>query len=187
MKAIIFDTETTGLLLHSSVPVEKQPKVIELGAIAVSESGVIAELSQLLNPGQEITAEITKITGITNEDLVGKPTFAEFLPQLKQFFAGSDMLICHNAPFDTGMLKNDLIRAACEDFPWPKTIICTVQEYQPLFGKRPSLKVLYHRIMGEELAQTHRALDDVMAVYAVLQKDKFFEQLFGARQDVQAE
>lgn len=187
MKAIIFDTETTGLLLPSSAPVEKQPRIIELGAIAVSESGILGELSQLLSPGQEITAEITKITGITNEDLVGKPTFAEFLPQLKEFFAGADMLICHNAPFDSGMLRNDLIRAGCEDFPWPETTICTVQEYQPLFGKRPSLKVLYHRIIGEELAQTHRALDDVMAVYAVLQKDKFFEQLFGAPQDAQAE
>lgn len=180
MKAIIFDTETTGLLLPSSAPVEKQPKIIELGAIAVSESGILGELSQLLSPGQEITAEITKITGITNEDLVGKPTFAEFLPQLKEFFAGSDMLICHNAPFDTGMLKNDLIRAACEDFPWPNTIICTAQEYTHVVGKRPSLKVLYKHIIGEELAQTHRALDDVMAVYAVLQKDKFFEQLLGA-------
>lgn len=180
MKAIIFDTETTGLLLPSSAPVEKQPKIIELGAIAVSESGVLGELSQLLSPGQEITAEITKITGITNEDLVGKPTFAEFLPQLKDFFAGSDMLICHNAPFDTGMLKNDLIRAACEDFPWPTTIICTAQEYTPVVGKRPSLKALYKHIIGEELAQTHRALDDVMAVYALLQKDKFFEQLLGA-------
>lgn len=179
MKAIVFDTETTGLLLPSSAPVEKQPKIIELGAIAVSESGILGELSQLLSPGQEITAEITKITGITNEDLVGKPTFAEYLPQLKEFFSGADMLICHNAPFDTGMLKNDLIRAACEDFPWPNTIICTAQEYTPVIGKRPSLKVLYKHIIGEELAQTHRALDDVMAVYAVLQKDKFFEQLLG--------
>lgn len=179
MKAIIFDTETTGLLLPSSAPVEKQPKIIELGAVAVSESGVLSELSQLLNPGQEISAEITKITGLTNEDLVGKPTFAEFLPQLKEFFAGADMLICHNAPFDTGMLKNDLIRAACEDFPWPDTILCTAQEYTPLMGKRPKLLALYEHIMGKPLAQTHRALDDAMAVYEILVQDKFFEQLLG--------
>ena len=177
MKAIIFDTETTGLLLPSSAPVEKQPKIIELGAIAVSESGVLGELSQLLSPGQEIT----KITGITNEDLVGKPTFAEYLPQLKEFFAGSDMLICHNAPFDTGMLKNDLIRAACEDFPWPNTIICTAQEYTPVLGHRPKLLTLYERIIGVPLAQTHRALDDARAVHEVLVKDKFFEQIGGAQ------
>lgn len=179
MKVIIFDTETTGLLLPSSAPIEKQPKIIELGAISVSENGIIGELSQLLNPDQEISAEITKITGITNEDLIGKPTFAEFVPQLMEFFCGADIIVCHNAAFDCAMLRNDLARAGCDDFTWPETAICTVQEYQSVFGKRPTLKALYQLIMGEELAQTHRALDDVMALYAVLEKDKFFEQLFG--------
>lgn len=177
MKAIIFDTETTGLLLPSKAPLEKQPRIIELGALAVSKDGIIGELSQLLDPQVEITAEITKITGITNEDLVGKPTFAEFLPQLADFFRGADFLICHNAPFDTGMLRNDLKRAGCEDFPWPTETLCTAQEYTALLGKRPSLKVLYQHIIGEPLAQTHRALDDAAAVHAVLLKDKFFDKI----------
>ena len=177
MKAIIFDTETTGLLLPSKAPVEKQPRIIELGALAVSKDGIIGELSQLLDPQVEITAEITKITGLTNEDLKGKPTFAEFLPQLADFFRGADFLICHNAPFDTGMLRNDLKRACSEDFPWPTETLCAAQEYTALLGKRPSLKILYQHIIGEPLAQTHRALDDAAAVHAVLLKDKFFDKI----------
>ena len=178
MKAIIFDTETTGLLLPSSAPLEKQPRIIELGAILVStETGIIGELTQLINPEMEISAEITKITGITNEDLVGKPTFKEYLPTLRAFFDGADMLICHNAPFDSGMLRNDLKRAGCDDFPWPAETICTAQEYTPVVGKRPRLLQLYEIIMGKPLAQTHRALEDAMAVYEILDKDKFFSQL----------
>lgn len=178
MKAIIFDTETTGLLLPSSATLEKQPRIIELGAILVStETGIIGELTQLINPEMEISAEITKITGITNEDLVGKPTFKEYLPTLRAFFDGADMLICHNAPFDSGMLRNDLKRAGCDDFPWPAETICTAQEYTPVVGKRPRLLQLYEIIMGKPLAQTHRALDDAMAVYEILDKDKFFSQL----------
>lgn len=178
MKAIIFDTETTGLLLPSSAPLEKQPRIIELGAILVStETGIVGELTQLINPEMEISAEITKITGITNEDLVGKPTFKEYLPTLRAFFDGADMLICHNAPFDSGMLRNDLKRAGCDDFPWPAETICTAQEYTPVVGKRPRLLQLYEIIMGKPLAQTHRALDDAMAVYEILDKDKFFSQL----------
>ena len=65
MIAIIFDTETTGLLLPSSAPLEKQPRIIELGALKVDANGVLDELNQLLDPEQTITAEITKITGIT--------------------------------------------------------------------------------------------------------------------------
>lgn len=178
MKAIIFDTETTGLLLPSSAPLEKQPRIIELGAILVStETGIVGELTQLINPEMEISAEITKITGTTNEDLVGKPTFKEYLPTLRAFFDGADMLICHNAPFDSGMLRNDLKRAGCDDFPWPAETICTAQEYTPVVGKRPRLLQLYEIIMGKPLAQTHRALDDAMAVYEILDKDKFFSQL----------
>jgi hypothetical protein len=44
-------------------------------------------------------------------------------------------------------------------------------------GKRPRLINLYEYVMGRPLAQTHRALDDAMAVFEVLQKDKFFDQL----------
>ena len=179
MIAIIFDTETTGLLLPSSAPLEKQPRIIELGALKVDASGVINDLNQLLDPQQTITPVITKITGIKPEDLEGQPTFEEFLPQLKAFFEGADMLIAHNAPFDTGMLRNDLARAGCEDFPWPAEIVCTAQEYTPIIGHRPKLLTLYEQIIGVPLAQTHRALDDARAVHEVLVKDKFFEQIGG--------
>jgi DNA polymerase III epsilon subunit family exonuclease len=183
MKAIIFDTETTGLLMPSVADIEKQPKIIEIGALAVDENGVVGELSQLLNPNEILDPQITKITGIKDEDLVGKPSFIEFLPQLKEFFDGTDFLICHNAPFDTGLLKNDLVRADCDDFPWPAEIICTVQEYKPQFGYRPKLLELYERILGRKLAQTHRALDDVHALYEAIKADGFMDLLFGVENE----
>lgn len=179
MKAIIFDVETTDLTLPSAADLEKQPRIIEIGAIAVTESGIVGELSQLINPGISIDAKITKITGIKNEDLVGQPNFADFLPQLRTFFTGADMLICHNAPFDSALLRYDLARVGCEDFPWPSDIICTVQEYTPLFGRRPKLTELYESVLLRPLAQTHRALDDVKALYEVLVADKFFSQIAG--------
>jgi DNA polymerase III epsilon subunit-like protein len=175
--AIIFDTETTGLLLPNRAPLEKQPRIIELGALKIDHTGEIGSISQLINPDVEISPTITKITGITQEQLTGMPSFVDFLPQLKEFFTGVDTLIAHNCPFDAGMLTNELLRAGCEDFPWPPEKICTVQEYLPLFGHRPKLTKLYEKIMGEPLMQTHRALDDVMAVHAVLIKDNFFDTI----------
>jgi len=176
-RVIIFDTETTGLLKPSSAPLEKQPKIIELGALAVNLSGVLGELSQLLDPEQEIDPKITKITGIKQEQLEGQPTFLEFYPRLKEFFAGADFMICHNAPFDHGMLQNELRRhGLLEDFPMP-TPICTVQEYMCLFGRRAKMTEVYERLCGRPLAQTHRALDDVTALYEILLEDKLLEKL----------
>lgn len=187
MKAIIFDTETTGLLMPKTAPLEKQPHVIELGALVVDANGPVRELSQLINPGVEITAEITKITGITNEQLQGQPTFAEFLPQLKEFFTDTQILIAHNAPFDKGILTYALARAECEDFPWPEQVVCTVQEYTPQFGKRPKLLELYEKITGSPLMQTHRALDDVKALHACIEKDGFLKLLLVEGNDDPAE
>lgn len=180
MKAVIFDTETTGLLLPATAPLEKQPRIIELGVIIVVDGKKVGEYNQLINPECEITAEITKITGITNEDLVGKPLFREILAEFEEVFGWSDFGFAHNAPFDVGMIENELKRCGRTGFPWPKEIVCTAQEYTPMFGKRPRLIHLYEKIMGRPLAQTHRACDDAMAVFEVLEQDKYFDQLIGA-------
>lgn len=179
MKAVIFDTETTGLLLPSSAPLEKQPRIIELGVAVVIDGKLEASHNWLINPEMEISDEITKITGITNEDLVGKPLFRQLLGEIEEAFGGSDYGIAHNAPFDVGMLTNELALCSRTGFPWPKEIICTVQEFTPLMGKRPKLVHLYENVMGKPLAQTHRALDDAMAVFEVLEKYRFFDQLQG--------
>jgi DNA polymerase III epsilon subunit-like protein len=176
-KAIIFDTETTGLLMPSSAPVEKQPQIIELGALAVDRSGIVGELSQLLDPGVPVPWEITKITGLKTSDVAGKPSFKTFLPSLIRFFAGSTLLIAHNAPFDSGMLRLELLRASCTDFPFPGEVVCTAAEYAPGMGWRASVKDVYLKILGRELEQKHRALDDCKALYEIILKDKFFEKI----------
>lgn len=179
MKVVIFDTETTGLLLPSSAPLEKQPRIIELGIVVVEDGKKTGEHNWLIYPECDISAEITKITGITNDDLKGKPLFRQLLAEIEEVFGGSDIGIAHNAPFDVGMLTNELKLCAREGFPWPTEIICTAQEYTPMFGKRPRLIHLYEKVMGRPLAQTHRAIDDAMAVFEVLEQDKFFNQLIG--------
>ena len=175
-RIIVFDTETTGLLKPKRVPLEHQPKIIEIGAVVIENTkggkGVIIEkVSQLLDPKEPISEVITKITGITNDDLKGQPSFAEYHPYLKQVFAGSDAIICHNAPFDVAMLGNELNRLGTEvnrAFPWPPQIICTVREFHHKFGFNPNLQLLYKTVMGKELEQTHRAVDDAVALTDII-------------------
>lgn len=177
MIAIIFDSETSGLTLPSIASKVNQPRITELGAVRTDGQTIISQLSQLIYPECLITEEITKITGITNDMLKGQPTFAQYLPKLKEFFNGADMMIAHNAPFDRVMLELELLRANCTDFPWPAEIICTAQEYATVFGFNPHMKELYQKIIGEPLDQKHRALDDVIDLWSVLVKDRFFEKI----------
>ena len=170
MSIIIFDTETTGLLSPSCS--EEQPRIIELGALKIDcNVNVLGTLSQLINPETIISKKISKLTGITENCVKDKPTFIEFFPKLKEFFSDVDVMICHNTSFDLGMLNAELKRNNLT-LKTPEIIVCTVLEYQHIFGGYVKLKDMYKHFLGFELTQTHRALDDCIALFDILKKDK---------------
>jgi DNA polymerase-3 subunit epsilon len=176
MIATVFDWETTGLPLHPQAPMKLQPRCIEFGAVWIDETG--AELHRfnfLIDPEQTIEPVITKITGITNEDLAGQPTFRERLPEVREAFAGCDVMIAHNLPFDEFLLELELARLGVTDFEWPRHKLCTAQTYQERWGRRPKLLELYERVMGRPLAQTHRADDDCAALAEIVVAENLLE------------
>ena len=166
---LIFDNETTGLVLHPAAKDCNQPRIIEWGGLLVNEKGEeLGELDLLINPGIPLSPQIVKITGITDDDLRDAPLFAECITQIHKMFAAAEVLIAHNLPFDHRMMELDLARSgASEGWPWPRLNICTVQEHAEEFGHRPKLTELYEHYTGHPLAQSHRALDDVRALKTV--------------------
>jgi DNA polymerase III epsilon subunit-like protein len=164
---ILLDFETTGLILPSSSDLVLQPRIIEIGAIKVSDKGsVVAELGELIDPKQEISAEITKITGIKPEQLKGKRTIEEVIPELADFFLGAHTLVAHNVAFDRDVLYFELLRTGWERrFPFPPNQVCTADSTMHIKGRRMKLTELYEHTQGKPLAQTHRAVDDVRALW----------------------
>jgi DNA polymerase III subunit epsilon len=94
--AVIVDTETTGLD-HT------RDEVIEIGMIAFSydEDGrigdVIGTYNALREPTVPITPEITRLTGITPEMVMGQ---AIDLNAVEAFIQPAHLVIAHNARFD---------------------------------------------------------------------------------------
>jgi len=182
MKALVFDFETTGLTLHPNAKPHLQPRAIEYAGVLIDAAGVEhGELNFLCQPGQEISAEITKITGITNEDLATATPFANWLPRLRGQFIRADILIAHNLPFDHAILAHELALAgASEGWPWPRINLCTAQTYEPLWGRRPRLIDLHEAVLGEKYDQTHRALDDVRALAKIVVQEKLLDLIASA-------
>ena len=182
MKAIIFDTETTGLPKHPDAKPHVQPRVIEFGAVIVdAETG--AELNRanfLINPEVEIEEIITKITGLTNDDLRGQPTWKEIAPSIMALFRDCEIMAAHNLPFDSFMLRLDNMRCGIEDWPWPRVGLCTAQENAEIWGRRPKLLELYEHSIGKPLDQTHRASDDAAALTEIIKKEGYFEHIHSA-------
>lgn len=175
MRAIILDTETTGLLVPGA-PLDQQPKIIELAILVTRDGEIIDRFEWLFNPGHPLDPQITKITGLTDADLAGKLGFEPFHKSVAFVLVGADVIVAHNAPFDMGMLTNEFKRCGVDPLPISATVECTVQNYYHLFGRRPRLTELYEKILGKPLAQTHRAMDDCRALYEILVKDNFFNQ-----------
>ena len=177
MKRIgVFDTETTGLPLHSKAPLSKQPHIIEF-AIAHLHDGVIASTyTTLLKPPVPITDEITKITGLTDADVEDAQTFEQAWPMIKKSIESVDILVAHNLPFDESLLKFEMERAGVE-LVWPEQLVCTVQLYIDEYGRRVRMQELYELKLGKPLHQTHRALDDVNALCEIFIHEKLWEVL----------
>ena len=174
---LVWDTETTGLTLHPSAAPHKQPRLIEFGAVLMSleDGSVTEEFSWLIHPEELVSAEITKITGITNQNLVGQPHFADQLPRLRAVFRRAGAMVCHNTPFDRAVVASELVRMAVKDFPWPAKHFCTMAMYTPEWGRNPKLKEIYQAFMGRPLEQTHRGLDDAKAMVEIIQQEKLWE------------
>lgn len=80
MKTLIFDTETTNLIANSLLPIDKQPKILEFFGLSLDGNcNEIESYHFLFDPGEKISEEVTRITGLTNEQLKGKPSFAMHL------------------------------------------------------------------------------------------------------------
>jgi ATP-dependent DNA helicase DinG len=78
--------------------------IIELGAVRYQNGKEVAEFSQLIDPGHPIPPIITSITGIRDQDVLGKPRFEEVRDKLREFL-GDDPIVGHNIAFDVGFLK----------------------------------------------------------------------------------
>ena len=128
MEIVIFDTETTGLLLPKHTPLELQPSITEIYAVKVNkEFEIQGEIEYLVDPGVPIPPHITRITGITDKMVKGRPLFKDIAGELFDFMDGTDLRIAHNADFDNGMLATEYDRIGTEA-PHSAHSLCTVVE-----------------------------------------------------------
>ena len=164
---LIFDTETTGLVQPALVPLAEQPEIIEFAGIKIDDFTFeeTERLTFLCKPRNPISEEITKITGITNEDLINEKSFAAYYHELANFFLGESIMVAHNLSFDHSMLRFELERIGKEcAFPWPFKQVCTVEASFSINNKRMRLCDLHQLACGEDFKDAHRAMADTEAL-----------------------
>jgi DNA polymerase-3 subunit epsilon len=154
---VAFDLETTGLD-------PKRERIVEIGAVKFDRRGPIGRFSVLIDPGIPMPAEASRINGITDAMLAGKPSLDEVLPDFLRFI-GDAFLVAHNAPFDCSFLdaalaerwekarkakvedpaQGSLLAAAADEIPGT----AAVKTWAPPFGALPN-RVVDTRIYAKE-------------------------------------
>lgn len=168
---IIFDTETTGLVKPDGTPLDQQPEIIEFAAVRVNQDlEIVDSIEFYCKPDiLPLPSIITKITGITTDQVANEKPFIAYYKQLCEFFVGTKELVAHNCKFDVSLLKFALERIdkVCQ-FPWPPKHTCTVEATYHIKNRRLKLTQLYQHAFGKELPQKHRAMSDVTDLLEVV-------------------
>ena len=100
-RKLILDTETTGLNFYND-------RIIEIGIVELIDNVLTQNyFHEYINPEMNISLSAQKVHGISNEFLIGKPTFNNIAKEFLDFIK-DDTIIIHNAEFDTNFINREL-------------------------------------------------------------------------------
>lgn len=164
---VVIDVETTGLDWFSEA-------IVEIGFCFVDGGRISGSLSWLLNPGISFRDGAQRVHGITPQDVVGAPAFADLASHFATLL--DDRLpVGYNAPFDRCFLTAAARRSGCLPLLTVPAVRDGVEWIDPLVWSRalyPTRTV--HKLasvcadMGISLNGAHRAEQDAEATARVL-------------------
>lgn len=171
--ATIIDLETMGLD-------PKNHEIIEIGLLSFSFSSadgildIVTTYNELNDPGKPIPEEVTKVTGIRDEDVKGKAIDWEYV---SQSLKTSHLVICHNSAFDRNFLEMqtpETIQVIVQSLPFA----CTVRDIDWKEYGIESSKLDYINWKLGYFYDGHRAINDCWATLNVLlQAEGVFDEL----------
>jgi DNA polymerase-3 subunit epsilon len=163
---VFFDLETTGVNIATD-------RIVEISILKVFPNGNKESKTWLVNPEMEIPKESSEIHGITNEKVVGEPTFKELADKVNEMIGDADLAGFNSNRFDIPLLAEELMRVGIDfDMKNRKAI-----DVQVIFHKKEqrTLGAGYQFYCGKELEGAHGAEADTNATYEILlaQLDKY--------------
>lgn len=115
---IVIDVETTG----KNIP---DGKIVEIAAIKIQNGKPAGSFHTLINPQENISWFITRLTGITDAMLEDAPSFEDIAVDFVNFIQGAP-IVAHNANFDYRFIKHELEKAI-ENYQLQNEQFCTVK------------------------------------------------------------
>lgn len=162
---VVFDTETTGLEPSNG------DEIIQIAGVRILNGRILTgeAFDHLVDPRRRVPPLATRITGISQEMVKGKPKIQEILPRFHDY-VGDAVLVAHNAAFDMKFLqlKQDACKIKFEN-PVLDTVLLSAIVHD--HTNQHTLDAVAERFSIEIPPETrHTALGDSLATAGVLLK-----------------
>lgn len=180
---LFFDIESTGLNIASD-------SIIELSFVKILPGNEERIKTWRVRPWdyvgkcqRPINPSAMAVHGITNEELVGCPTFYDIIDEVTKWLEDSDLAGFNSAKFDLPMLAEEIerVRNFTDKKPQINLHEKKMVDVQNIFHalEPRNLKAAYRFYCNAELENAHAAEADTLATYEVLkaQLDKYPETL----------
>src|SRR3990167_5431556 len=167
----ILDVETTGVD-------PQKDRVVEVGVVTAPPVGPFSCFSNLVDPGIPIPPSASAIHHLTDENVAGKPTLEELMPEIEAAIGGS-ILAAHEAKFDLSFLPT------LADRPW----ICTKRLARHIWPDAPAYNnqvLRYWLKLKIDPGNSHRAISDAIVTAHILNKEISAYLAMGKPNDVEA-
>ncbi|MDM8001783.1 MAG: 3'-5' exonuclease [Bacteroidota bacterium] len=156
---VILDLETTGVNIATD-------RIVEFSALKVSPGGAEEWLTLRLNPGIPISAEATRVHGITDADVANEPHFKDVAKRIAAFLEGCDLAGFNSMKFDIPILSEEFLRVNVDFNPARHRYV----DVQVIFHKKEqrTLSAAYRFYCNLELENAHSSKADTAATYEIL-------------------
>jgi DNA polymerase-3 subunit epsilon len=160
LRFAVVDVETTGTRLNGG------DRIMEVGVVQVHDGQASTALDMLVNPQRAVSPYVSRLTGITWNQVHEAPTFGDIADRVRDVLAGH-VFVAHNARFDWRFLSMELRRVTGNGLQGEQ--LCTVKFARKLLShlRRRNLDTLaWHYEVP--IVGRHRAGGDARATAQVL-------------------
>ncbi|TFE30038.1 ATP-dependent DNA helicase DinG [Cohnella luojiensis] len=155
MKFAVLDFETTGMS-------SDKDQIIQTGLALIDEAGAVCSAyASFVRPTKPVPQEITRLTGIKNEDVMAAPELEDILNDIVPMLQDV-ILVGHNVEFDAQFLQAALDRSGY--LPFTGRMLDTVELARLLYPTQPSYSLSsLTQTLGIDHDRPHQADSDAVA------------------------
>jgi len=159
-RVLAFDLETTGVSTNND-------RIVQVALVGANSEGVPVNFDMIVNPQRPIPMGASRVHGLYDSDVRGKPVFKHYAEELFTLMDGA-VIVGHNARrFDMPLLENEYLRCGMSP-PKPLVVLDTLEAVRRLKIPRPHNLGAQCARHGIDLSNAHDAAADAAACLLLL-------------------